>query len=182
MKVCLDCGFRFDSMSWECPSCGFRTNNKGGILSFIDPGQELHGFDPGHYSKLYEIEEGHFWFVHRTGIILEKIRTSGPGAHKLLELGCGTGIVLAAVHKTFPVIDLHGCDLYAEGPRFAANRVPGASFYQLDACRMPFEDEFDIILALDVLEHIEDDEKAISEMYRSLRKGGRLIVTVPQHR
>ena len=46
---------------------------------------------------------------------------------------------------------------------------------------MPFEDEFDLILALDVLEHIEDDSRAISELYRSLKYGGGLIITVPQH-
>ena len=43
-------------------------------------------------------------------------------------------------------------------------------------------EEFDLILALDILEHIQDDGKALDEIYRSLKTGGGLIVTVPQHR
>ena len=68
-----------------------------------------------------------------------------------------------------------------EGLHFAKSRVPDAAFFQMDVCCLPFEDEFDLILALGVLEHIEDDSRVISELCRSLKYGGGLIITVPQH-
>jgi 2-polyprenyl-3-methyl-5-hydroxy-6-metoxy-1,4-benzoquinol methylase len=46
---------------------------------------------------------------------------------------------------------------------------------------MRFEDKFDLIMALDVLEHIEEDSWVISESCRALKYGGGLIITVPQH-
>jgi SAM-dependent methyltransferase len=49
-----------------------------------------------------------------------------------------------------------------------------------DICALPFEDEtFDLILCNHVLEHIPDDHKAMSELYRVLKKGGTLIAQVP---
>jgi len=44
-----------------------------------------------------------------------------------------------------------------------------------DACRIPFEDEFDVI------EHIADDRMALSQMFRATRRGGGVLLTVPQH-
>jgi SAM-dependent methyltransferase len=51
----------------------------------------------------------------------------------------------------------------------------------MDARHIPFRDEFDALLALDVVEHIEDDRAALHEMAQALRPGGVLILTVPQH-
>jgi SAM-dependent methyltransferase len=51
----------------------------------------------------------------------------------------------------------------------------------MDARNIPFEEEFDVIGAFDVLEHIHEDEKVLSRMYRAARAGGGVILTVPQH-
>jgi SAM-dependent methyltransferase len=51
----------------------------------------------------------------------------------------------------------------------------------MDARDIPFEDEFDVIGAFDVLEHIAEDERVLSEMYRAVRPEGGVILTVPQH-
>jgi SAM-dependent methyltransferase len=53
---------------------------------------------------------------------------------------------------------------------------------QLDGRAVPYRDEFDIVAAFDVLEHIDDDETALSELAAALRGGGGMIITVPQHR
>jgi SAM-dependent methyltransferase len=52
---------------------------------------------------------------------------------------------------------------------------------ELDARKLPFEAEFDVVGAFDVLEHIEEDERALLEMHAALQPGGGLVVTVPQH-
>jgi SAM-dependent methyltransferase len=65
---------------------------------------------------------------------------------------------------------------------FAQQRVPSAAFYQLNALSMPFEDEFDVIGAFDVIEHIKDDERVLSQMFQGVKPGGGIALTVPQHR
>jgi SAM-dependent methyltransferase len=51
----------------------------------------------------------------------------------------------------------------------------------MDAARIPFEKEFDAVCALDVLEHINDDGAVLSEIFKALRPGGVIVLTVPQH-
>ncbi len=182
MKICPGCSHRFDTPGWVCPACTETPGCASGFTSFIrgkDAGQG--GFDARYFPELYRLEEGHFWFRHRTGIILRSIDQYASDAQCALEVGCGTGVVLASLRRAFPRMALSGSDLFAQGLTYAQARVPDAVFYQMDACRMPFEEEFDLVLALDVLEHIGDDKKAFEEIHRSLKPGGHLIVTVPQH-
>jgi len=51
----------------------------------------------------------------------------------------------------------------------------------MDACDIPFRNEFSMIGAFDVIEHIPDDVRAVSEMSAALKSGGMLLITVPQH-
>jgi SAM-dependent methyltransferase len=51
----------------------------------------------------------------------------------------------------------------------------------MNATRIPFEAEFDVLGAFDVLEHIDEDEAVLSQMHQALRPGGGLMITVPQH-
>ena len=51
----------------------------------------------------------------------------------------------------------------------------------MDARRIPFEREFDVVGAFDVLEHIVEDEDVLGQMFKATRPGGGLLVTVPQH-
>ena len=60
--------------------------------------------------------------------------------------------------------------------------MPGAFLFQMDARRIPFQEEFDLIGAFDVLEHIEEDEVALVQMYQACKTGGGIVLTVPQHR
>ena len=51
----------------------------------------------------------------------------------------------------------------------------------MDARQIPFEREFDVVGAFDVLEHIAEDELVLSEMFKATRPGGGILLTVPQH-
>jgi SAM-dependent methyltransferase len=51
----------------------------------------------------------------------------------------------------------------------------------MDARKIPFQSEFDVIGAFDVLEHIEQDDEVLREMYDAIKPGGGIILTVPQH-
>ena len=51
----------------------------------------------------------------------------------------------------------------------------------MDARELPFEREYDVVGAFDVLEHIDDDERVLSQMFETAIPGGGIVVTVPQH-
>ena len=74
-----------------------------------------------------------------------------------------------------------GSELHAEGLPFAARRAPGAELMQMDARRIPFCAEFDVVGAFDVLEHIEEDEQVLRGIFDACRPGGGVLLTVPQH-
>src|SRR4029077_3610296 len=103
-------------------------------------------------------------------------------AQTFLEVGCGTGFVLTGVRRQFPSVQVAGTDIFTEGLAFARQRLPCVELFQMDARRIPFEAEFDVIGAFDVLEHIEEDEQALGELFRCCRPGGGIVITVPQHR
>jgi SAM-dependent methyltransferase len=139
------------------------------------------GFDEQSFEHLPDAEERSFWFRSRNSLIVWAMRRYFPAARSMLEVGCGTGFVLAGVRDAFPEIRLVGGELFQAGLAVAARRVPDAELLELDARDLPFDDEFDVVGAFDVLEHIDDDARALREMHSALRPGGGLLVTVPQH-
>ncbi len=183
MKRCLDCGARFDDRGWRCPGCGREPG--GGEIPVFAPGlaEEPGGYDPSAFAALAEIEDRNFWFRARNRLIAWALGAYFPAASRLLEIGCGTGYVLAGLARRFPGSELFGSDLHLAGLRFAAARVgPAATLFQADARRLPFEHHFDVIGAFDVIEHIVEDEAVLREMHRAVRDGGGILITVPQHR
>jgi SAM-dependent methyltransferase len=105
-----------------------------------------------------------------------------PERASYLEIGCGTGYQIKALCAAFPNWNLSASEAQPQGLGFARQRVGGdVALLQMDACRIPFDTEFDVIGAFDVIEHIEDDRRAVAQMFRALRPGGYLVVSVPQH-
>src|ERR1041384_8013479 len=98
-----------------------------------------------------------------------------------MEIGCGTGYVLSGIRQAFPDLRLSGSEIFSVGLTFAAERLPGIQLYQMDARQIPFREEFDVVGAFDVLEHVTEDEEVLSQMYQATRKGGGILLTVPHH-
>lgn len=181
MKRCLGCERRFDGQGWRCPACGFAPDTLLGYPAFA-PGlaKEDIGFDASRFEVLASLEAEHFWFRSRAELIAWALRKHFPRAQSLLEIGCGTGNVLAAVLKA-GVHRVVGSEAHPEGLAFAARRASGAELLQMDARRIPFQDEFEVVGAFDVIEHIAEDEQVLREMFSACRPGGGIVVTVPQH-
>jgi SAM-dependent methyltransferase len=140
------------------------------------------GFREEFFAELAGLEAGNFWFLARNELIAWAMRTYVPGCTSFLEIGCGTGFVLGRLRADHPSIELAGAEVSSAGLAFAAERVPDAAFYQMDARAIPFRAEFDAIGAFDVIEHIHEDEAVIAEVAKALKPGGVLLATVPQHR
>jgi len=161
--------------------CGFSPEMKEGYRVFVTEGLSAPAFDPLFFSGLAECENGHWWFQSRNHIILWALRRYFPQCKDFFEIGCGTGFVLQGIQRALPSLRLSGSDIFKEGLLFARRRLPDVSFYQIDASRIPFEEEFDVIGAFDILEHLQEDEEVLSQAFRAVRPGGGIILTVPQH-
>ena len=181
MKKCLYCGEIFDTADWQCKKCQKIPVKIHDFLSFTDQNQNAEGFEKGHFRILTELENSHFWFKGRNRLTISILKKYFPFATNFIEIGCGTGFVVSAIAKKLPQLSVSGSDLYFEGLHFARKRLPSAKFYQIDASRIPFHEEFDVIGSFDVLEHIREDWLVLKEMYHALNDHGGLIITVPQH-
>ena len=138
-------------------------------------------FKRQHYAYLASIEEHHFWFRARKELVLWAMQNACPRLGSFLEIGYGTGYMLNAVAKAYPDCRLNGSDIFEEGIKFARQRCAAATLIQMDARQIPFTGEMDAAGAFDVLEHIRDDQIVLSQMFKALRPGGAVILTVPQH-
>jgi len=183
MKYCLACDYSFNAEEWTCPQCGHGPLIRHGFPCFApELEQNSSEYDPKHFPLLAKLEDGSFWFRARNQLIVWALARFFAGAKEIIEVGVGTGFVLRALHETFPNARLCGSDIHTEGLRFAAERLGSSvNLMQLNAKAIPFRDHFDVACAFDVLEHIREDEVVLDQMRRCVRKGGGIVLTVPQH-
>lgn len=100
---------------------------------------------------------------------------------KVLEVGCGTGTFLRSVKEYRPDLELFGCDISQTAINLAKenNQYP-IHFETADALSLPYGDEsFDVVVMMDVLEHLPNTKKALEEVRRILNKGGIFHLLVP---
>lgn len=139
-------------------------------------------YRPEVFSRFLQFEDANrFWFRQRERLVGWALDRYFPTAHSFLELGCGTGSMLAYLDRSHPHLEMAGVDAFPEGLEIAAARVPGVPLFQADARRLPFESEFDVVASLDVIEHIEEDDQVLRQIHSALDKSGGLMITVPQH-
>lgn len=131
------------------------------------------------YAEMAALEERHWWFRGRRLVIAALLERAGVRSPvRTLDAGCGTGGNLRAFAHLGPA---EGIDDAAEAVAVCHERgltqvVRGT----LDA--LPYEDaSFGLLLATDVLEHLDDDVAALRELRRVAAPGAVLVVTVPAH-
>jgi SAM-dependent methyltransferase len=133
------------------------------------------------YGIMDEVEGSHWWFVGRRAILESFLKTlvQGPKSKvqspKILDVGCGTGANLEMLAQFGTA---QGVDVSDAALEFC--RKKGLDAKKGLAEELPFEDEsFDIVTALDVVEHLDDDVAGLREMHRVLKKGGKTLIFVP---
>lgn len=119
-------------------------------------------------------------FRRRAEVIIKNL--SLKNGDKILEVGCGRGFYGYIIGTFFPKISYIGIDINEEHLRIAKvfAKAPNVNFRKINATKLPFADKvFDKIICTEVLEHIENDRQAISELYRVLKPHGTAVITVP---
>jgi SAM-dependent methyltransferase len=136
--------------------------------------------NPDLYREMARTQSEHWWFRARREILERVIGRLGlPERADLLEIGTGTGGNLAMLGRYGKVAAVE-MDTFASryaseisGIRVSQGHLPDA---------VPFEDgTFDLVCLFDVLEHVEDDCKALQRVRALLKPGGHAIVTVPAY-
>lgn len=102
-------------------------------------------------------------------------------ARRILDVGCGEGLLLEKARRRFPGRDIQGVDLDPLNVRICAEHGLPARLGGADA--LPDADgSADACLFVEVIEHLPRPEAALQELWRVLRPGGRLLVVVPNDR
>lgn len=181
MKRCLKCQTKFNSNSWSCPTCDWCPEYKQKTIKFADHIQaQNESFNPDWFLSLTKLEEGNLWFQSRNKLLQYLFHKLFQFKANYLEIGCGTGFVLKMVEENFPNWTINASEAHSEGLDFTQKRLRNLSnLFQIDALDIPFSEEFDVIGAFDVAEHIEDDLAAIQQINSAFKIRGYLILSVP---
>jgi len=132
------------------------------------------------YPIMFRVEQAHWWYTGRRKILagfVEAIcRQVTDRRPRILDVGCGTGANLLMLAEYG---DAEGVDISEDALAFCRER--GLDKVRLGAGeQLPYDDgTFDLVTALDVVEHMDDDLAGLREMRRVLRPGGRVLLFVP---
>jgi SAM-dependent methyltransferase len=129
------------------------------------------------YSVEAAVKDTHWWFAGRRRLFRRLIGALHPRpSWRVLEVGAGTGANLPVLRE-IGVGRVVACDVSVDALRHSGGLTAVA---RADAARLPFRSgSIDLLLAADVIEHLDDDGAALREFVRVLRPGGHLVLTVP---
>jgi SAM-dependent methyltransferase len=132
------------------------------------------------YRHIHKVESAHWWYVARRKIVFDWIfRVLADYSEPcVLDIGCGTGFNVEYL-RTRDYSHVVGLDFSTEALAFCQLRNL-TNFVCGDATRIPLRHEsFDVIMALDLIEHLDDDTQAMREFARLLRPGGSVVIFAP---
>ncbi|MGC8783457.1 MAG: class I SAM-dependent methyltransferase [Armatimonadota bacterium] len=134
---------------------------------------------PAEYERMYRYEDHYWWFVSRRELVDSLVRRL-PLPHQaiIVDVGCGTGATAMQLRRYGTVI---GVDISLLALSWSRQR--GLNNLLLAAAeRLPIAPEsVDVIVATDILEHLDDDVAVLKEFYRALKPGGYVVITVPAY-
>ncbi len=129
-------------------------------------------------SKYHKIENDYWWFIARRDIIYKLLQNLNISKNsEILEIGCSGGVLLEFLRQN-GFQNLSGLDISKKAIDLCKRRNLKNTFV-MDALKPNLNKTYDVIIASDVLEHLEDDSQALSEWNKLLKVNGKLLVFVP---
>lgn len=119
-----------------------------------------------------------FYITATTQKTLQRLKPVS-GDIKLLDVGCGTGVLLQAISVIYPSIELIGADLSFKMLKITEQKLgPKARLIVCNSCNLPFPDEqFDIVVSCSSLHYWRNPLEALKEISRVLKPLGEIIIT-----
>ena len=133
------------------------------------------------YRIFFEIQKKHWWFVTKKKIVLDTIsrNLSKHADIKVLDIGCGSGLMLNALEE---IGQTFGMDMSDDAINFSKEIFKGQVKKGFLPEQVPYEEDyFDLITALDVIEHVDRDVDALKTLRSRLISGGKAVITVPAY-
>ena len=122
------------------------------------------------------------WHTHKLTQILKLLHSNPRSLReklRLLDVGCSSGVLTAAIAETLPKATIIGLDSYRQAIIFARSKYPHIDFKIGDAHKLPFQDKaFDLVICTETLEHLVDPKQALVEIKRVLKKDGKAIISM----
>mgnify|MGYP001161389917 CR=1 FL=1 len=126
-----------------------------------------------------KLEKSHFYFKNKRKLIkgiLNRLQCS-----KILEIGTGAGVLSSQIRKKHPSIELHGVEIdkafyNVVKQKKIFNQLTLGAFEEYKT-----KEQFDLIIMLDVLEHLQNDNEAVKKLFNLLSPKGHLVMTVPAY-
>ena len=127
--------------------------------------------------KYHKLEKNYWWFKSRRDILLELIINSGKNS-KILDIGCSRGELIKELNNV-GFKNTYGIDKSEKAIKLCKKQNLKKVFIR-GGTKTKFKNkEFDIIIASDILEHIKNDNLALTEWNRILKPNGKIIIFVP---
>jgi SAM-dependent methyltransferase len=133
------------------------------------------------YRIFFEVQKKHWWFATKKKIVLATIDKylNKHSDFKVLDIGCGSGLMLNALEELGQTF---GMDMSDEAITFSKEIFSGKVEKGYLPDQVPYEENFfDLITALDVIEHIDQDVDSLKTIRSRLVSGGKAIITVPAY-
>ncbi|MGI8906591.1 MAG: class I SAM-dependent methyltransferase [Candidatus Sumerlaeaceae bacterium] len=135
------------------------------------------------YHKMHALERNYWWFQGRLKVILTVLkqyaRTRSGEKPVILDIGCGTGLLLEHLAQMGKATGLDFSPVALEYCRSHDLKSLGRA----DVRHLPVKDaSVDVITAIDLVEHIKDDVGLMAEFQRVLKPGGVAVLSVPAHK
>lgn len=127
------------------------------------------------FSSEYDKKLKNSYFSKNLYWVVEEI--FGKIYSNILDIGCGTGLLLNILNELYPNSKLNGIDISEKMILKATNNVPRANIVKSDVHSLPFDDEkFDLVVCTASFHHYENDFSVMNEVKRVLKPGGKFIV------
>lgn len=133
------------------------------------------------YRIFFDIQKKHWWFVTKKKIVLDAIDRclSKNGNIKVLDIGCGSGLMLNALED---IGQTFGMDMSDDAINFCKEVFSGKVEKGFLPDQIPYEENyFGLITALDVIEHVDRDIDSLKAIRSRLVLGGKAVITVPAY-
>lgn len=123
----------------------------------------------------------HFWMQWRHRVLLQALDSTGPPPiRNALEIGCGHGVVRQMVERDLGIA-VDGCDLNERALDMATKGKGRLLVYNIFDRNSALLTKYDLVMLMDVIEHLDDDLAFLQASLEHLKPGGLVAINVPAH-